>query len=202
MNRHQLDRIRLVSTRFRELQGLCVAVAGAAMAFIVGGYALIARRPSNDGAMLAVLLAFVLAAPAVWSLNRYYAARFGRQLASRRMAGRTALALVAYVVVAATLNARFEAIPAGAPTAVTVALASLWISIRDWPWRAYYLGATAAVAIGFAASTPITGLLPPHMTLTTIFVLLGASMVPIGLLDHLTLVRLVDDVRELQQAAE
>jgi hypothetical protein len=81
-------------------------------------------------------------------------------------------------------------------TPATIALASIWLAIRDWPWRAHYLGAAAAVAIGFIASAPVTGVLEPGMTLAMIFLLLGASMVPIGLLDHLLLVRLVREVRE------
>ena len=99
------------------------------------------------------------------------------------------------------LNAKYPEIPAGTPTLVIVALASIAVAIRDWPWRAYYLLAPAAVGIGFIASAPVTGVLAPGMTLGVIYLLLGASMVPIGLLDHLLLVRLVKEVREPQPAS-
>lgn len=199
MNQERLERIHLLSRRFHELQGLRVAVAGAIMALVVGGHLLATPAPSNDGAMIALLGSFVLIVPGVWSLNGYYAAKFGRQVpAPRRYPWPTLLIWWAYFAVAWTLNARFEAIPAGAPTAATVALASVWMAIRDWPWRAYYLLAPAAVGIGFIASAPVSGLLEPGMTLGVIFLLLGASMVPIGLLDHFLLVRLVKEVREPQ----
>lgn len=202
MNQERLERIRLLSRRFHELQGLRVALAGAALALVVGGYLMTTPEPSDTGAMIAVLVSFVLIVPGVWSLNRYYATRFGRQVSSPpRKLWLIMLVYFAYFGVAWTLNARIEAIPAGAPTAVTVALASIWLAIRDWPWRAHYLGAPAAVAIGFIASAPVTGVLEPGITLAMIFLLLGASMVPIGLLDHLLLVRLVKEAREPQAAS-
>ena len=70
-----------------------------------------------------------------------------------------------YIWAAGWLNATFPEIPAGAPTTWFVALVSVWVAVRDWPWRAYYLIATVAVATGLAASAPIGGLLAPNMTL-------------------------------------
>ena len=203
MNQERLERIRLLSARFHELQGLRVALAGAIMALVVGGYLLTAPEPSHDGAMIALLVSFVLIAPGVWSLKRYYATTFGRQVAGpRRKPWPTLLIWWAYFAVAWTLNAQFEAIPAGAPAVATVAFASVWMAIRDWPWRAHYLLAPAAVTVGFIASAPITGVLQPGMTLAMISLLLGASMVPIGLLDHLLLVKLMKEVREPQAAIQ
>jgi hypothetical protein len=103
-----------------------------------------------------------------------------------------------YSVVGAILNDRYEAIPAGAPTLWTVGLASVWLAVRDWPWRAYYLLAAGAVALGFIASAPITGALPPNLTIGVIMLLLGASMVAIGLLDHALLVKLMKEARDSQ----
>jgi hypothetical protein len=203
MTQEHLERIHLLSRRFQELQGLRVALAGALMALVVGGYVVTAPTPSNNGAMIALLVSFALIAPGVWSLNRYYTTKFGRQVSGpRRNPWPILLLWWALFAVAWTLNARFEAIPAGAPSAATVAVASIWIAIRDWPWRAYYLLAPVAVGSGFIASAPVTGVLEPGMTLGTLFLLLGASMVPIGLLDHLQLVRLVKDVRESQPSVE
>lgn len=202
MTREQLERVRLLSRRFHELQGLRVALAGALLALVVGVYVLTTPEPSTNGALIAMLLSFVLIVPGVWSLNRYYATKFGRQVWSPpQHPSRIQLVFLAYFVVAWTLNARFEAIPAGVPTVTTVAFASIWLAVRDWPWRAHYLLAPAAVGIGFIASAPMMGILEPGMTVSMLFLLLGASMVPIGLLDHLLLVRLMKEARELQPAS-
>ena len=203
MTRERLERIRLLSRRFHELQGLRVALAGASLTVVVGGYATLAPDPTNNGAIAAVLLSFLLIVPGVLSLNRYYAAKFGRQVMSPRPHHPVRLALIgtAYMVLAGILNARFPEIPAGAPTLATVGLASIWLAVRDWPWRAYYLLATMAVAIGFVASAPITGVLAPNMTIAVIMLLLGASMVAIGLLAHMLLVKLMKDARDSATAS-
>ena len=199
MNQDRLERIRLLSSRFRELQGLRVALAGATITLCVGGYVTIATEPSNNGAIAAVLLSFLLIIPGVFSLNGYYASRFGRQVVNPpRHPKRLVLFPLAYMVVGWTLNTQFPEIPAGGPTLLTVGLASIWLAVRDWPRRAYYLLATAAVAIGFVASAPITGVLAPNMTIAVIMLLLGTSMVAIGLLDHLLLVKLMKEARESQ----
>ena len=201
MTQERLERIRLLSKRFYELQGLRVALAGAMLTLVVGSYLTLAPEPSNNGAVAAMLLSFVLIVPGVLSLNRYYATRFGRQVVSPPRHPRWLVFIwFAYMVVAWTLNARFPEIPAGAPTLWTVGFASIWLAVRDWPWRAYYLLATAAVASGFIASAPMTGALPPNMTVGVLFLLVGASMVPIGLLDHLLLVKLMKEGRESQPA--
>ena len=193
-----LDRIRLLSARFYELQGLRVAFAGACISLVVGGYFIAAPRPTDNGAMIAMLVSFVPVVPGVWWLNRYYAATFGRQVWSPpRYAP---LFVLGFYVVASSLNAWIPEIPAGAPTMAIVAVASMWVAIRDWPYRAYYLGATAAVVTGFAVTASGAGLLAPNLTLGTIFLLFGASFVPIGVLDHLLLVKLMREARESQTA--
>lgn len=193
MNETHLDRIRLLSARFHELHGLRVALAGACMAVVVGGYLVAWPQPTNNGAMIAMLVSFVPVIAVMPRLNRYYAATFGRQAWSPSR--KRPLLFGVYLAIAWSMNAAIPEIPAGTPTTATVALLSVWVAIRDWPWRAYYLLATAAVAIGLAASAPVGGLLPPNMTLGVMFLLLGASMVPIGLLDHLLLVKLMKQAR-------
>jgi len=200
MDEHRLGRIRLLSARFHELQGLRVALAGACMTLVVGGYVIVTPHPTNDGAIVAMLASFVPVVAGMPRLNRYYATTFGRQVWTRSR--KLPLVLGIYMVVSWSLNVGIPAIPAGGPTVGTVGLVSLWVAIRDWPWRAYYLGATAAVAIGFTASAPVGGLLPPNLTLGVMFVLLGSSMVPIGLLDHLLLVKLVKDAQQPQAATD
>ena len=193
MDRHRLDRIRLLSARFHELQGLRLAFAGACLTLGVGGYLMGTAQPTDTGAMIALVASFVPVIVGMPWLNRYYATTFGRQEWSRSRYA--PLFLIVYVAVGWCLNTWIPSIPAGAPTTATVILASLWIAVRDWPWRAYYLGCATAVAIAFTASASGTGVLAAQMTLATIFVTIGAAFVAIGLLDHLLLVKLMKDVR-------
>jgi hypothetical protein len=193
MDKHRLDRIRLLSSRFHELHGLRLVVAGAAIMIAVGGYLLAAPAPTNNGAMIALAASFVLMAPGVWWLTRYYAQTFGRQVWKP---GRFSLLFVpAYLMVGWVLNATIPSIPAGGPTVATVVVLSAWVAIRDWPWRAYYLAAPLAVAAVFTLTASGGGAINPQLTLALLFLTIGASFVPIGILDHMLLVRLLKETR-------
>ena len=196
MDQNRLARIRLVSSRFLELQGLRVALAGATLAILMACYVVVTPTPTNDGALIALMAWFVLTIPTDLWVQRYYERTFGRQVPKPRNLVRTLLLLNVYFVISMLLNSRFPAIPSGAPTAFFVALLSLWVAIRDWPWRAYYLGATLAVAIALGLSAAVGGVLDPSLTLAAMFFAVGTSMVPIGLLDHRLLVKLVEEARE------
>ena len=193
MDKERLDRIRLLSARFHELQGLRLALAGVCLMLGVGGYLLGTPQPTDSGAMIAMVASFVPVIVGMPWLNRYYATTFGRQVWTRpRYAP---LFMIVYFVISWCLNTWIPSIPAGAPTTTTVILASLWIAIRDWPWRAYYLGTSVAVATAFAASASGAGLLDSNVTLGTIFFVIGASFIPVGLFDHLLLVKLMKEAR-------
>ena len=198
MDQHRLNRIRVLSQRFNELQGFRVAFTGLCITIGLGSYLAVTGRPTDNGAMLALVVSFVPVVPGVWWLNRYYTSRFGRQVSAPAPKWGM-LAMLPLFLCMAYLNARFPSIPAGAPTLAVVAVASAWVAIRDWPWRSYYLGATAAVALTFAASASGTGVLGPGRTLGAMFLAVGISMVPIGLLDHFMLVRLVKESRDYQR---
>jgi len=195
MNHDQLERIRLLSSRFHQLQGLRVAAAGASLAAVMGLYLLVASAPTDNGALVALGVSVVPMFASVRWLDRYYTATFGRQVANPRQLPRKVLFFFAYWGTAAVLNHLIPSIPAGAPTAATTAIAAVWVAIRDWPSRSYYLGAAVAVALGLALSAPVGGVLPPNLTLTVIFTLVGVSFVPIGILDHRLLVKLVAESR-------
>lgn len=199
MDQQHLDRIRLLSARFHELRGLRVALAGVCIALIVGGYLALSAQPTNNGTMVALVVSFIPVIPGVWLLNRYYATTFGRQAPSTPPAHLQWVPLV-FMTLAMVVNAAIPSMPSAAPTAITAALISVWLVVRDWPHRAHYLMVTAAVGIGIAVSASGAGLLPPHLTLGTLFVLLGLSFVPVGLLDHLLLVRLMKEARQAQLA--
>jgi len=193
MDQQRLDRIRLLSARFHELQGLRLAFAGVCLTLGMTGYLLAAPQPTDSGAMIALVASFVPVIAGMPRLNRYYATTFGRQVWTRPR--HAPLFCIVYFVISWCLNIWIPAIPAGAPTTATVILASLWVAIRDWPWRAYYLGATVAVATAFTASASGVGLLESNVTLGTIFFVIGASFIPIGLFDHLLLRKLIRDAR-------
>ena len=193
MDQQRLERIRLLSSRFHELQGLRVALAGTAIIIAVGGYLIAAPVPTNNGAMIALAVSFVLMLPGMWGLNRYYATTFGRQV--WRPGRFTRWFLPAYFLVAWLLNASIPSIPAGAPTVATVVVVSVWVAIRDWPWRVYYLAAPLAVAVAFSFTASGGGVLNPHLTLAVIFLTMGAAFVPIGMLDHMLLVKLMKEAR-------
>ena len=80
MDQHRLNRIRLLSARFYELQGLRVALAGACMALVVGAYVIATPQPTNNGAIVAMLVSFIPVVGVMPRLNRYYATTFGRQV--------------------------------------------------------------------------------------------------------------------------
>ena len=199
MDQHRLNRIRFLSQRFNELKGLRVALTGLCIALGLGSYLAVAGRPTDNGALIALVVSFAPVVPGVSWLNRYYDSTFGRQVSAPAPVW-LRLVLIPVFVLMALLNARFPAIPAGAPTLAFVAVASALVAIRDWPWRGYYFGATAAVALAFAASASGAGVLGPGRTLGAMFLAVGISMVPIGLLDHFLLVRLVKESREPQAA--
>jgi hypothetical protein len=154
--------------------------------------------PTNNGALIALATSVVLMGPGMWWLNRYYAATFGRQVWKP---GRfTWLFLPAYFVVASLLHASIPSIPAGGPTVATVVVVSVWVAIRDWPWRAYYLAAPVAVAIAFTFTASGGGIINPSLTLAVLFVTIGASFLPIGMLDHMLLVKLMKEARAPESA--
>ena len=200
MDQHRLNRIRFLSRRFNELQGLRITFTGLCIAVGLGSYLLVAARPTDNGALVALAVSFVPVVPGMLWLNRYYTSTFGRQVSVPPPRWRL-LAVIPVWVFMAFLNARFPSIPAGAPTLFVVAVASAWIAIRDWPWRGYYFVATATVALTFAASASGAGVLSSGGTLGPMFLAVGVSMVPIGLSDHFLLVRLVKEARASQSVS-
>jgi hypothetical protein len=200
MDQHRLNRIRFLSRRFNELKGLRVAFTGLCIAAGLGSYLALAARPTDNGAIVALLVSFVPVVPGMSWLNRYYTSTFGRQVSAPAPKW-PVLLMVPVFWFMVYLNARFPSIPAGAPTLVVVAVASAVVAIRDWPWRGYYFVATAAVTCSFAASASGAGVLGPGKTVGAMFIAVGVSMVPIGLLDHLMLVRLVKEARESQSVS-
>ena len=184
MDPHRFERIRLVSSRFRELQGLRVALAGASIAVVLGSYLIATPQPTQFGATVALSASFALMLPGVLWLDRYYATTFGRQVKNPRERWPT----LAFLLMFWTLSAWLVPLLAAA---VMVGVMSLWVAVRDWPWRGYYLAATAAVATSFIAALSSAGAEQPGVALAMTYFLFGLAFVPIGLLDHRLLVKLM-----------
>jgi hypothetical protein len=200
VDKQHLRRLQLLSKRFVELQGLRVAFAGAAIATVFGSY-LASTHPTESGAWIAIALSGALMIPGEWWLHRYYANTFGRQVTEPRNWRSIGVFLLAYNFVGFFLDRRFPEIPAGGPTVFTFIGASVFIAIRDWPWRLYYLGAAASVAIAFGANVFGVDVIDRGMTMTVAFLACGFSMIVAGVLDHWLLVRLMASARAEQAHA-
>jgi len=160
MDAADLARIRFVTSRFFELQGLrqLVVVPCCLMAFWSRPFIdSLHDRPAAfavAGFVFSVLpWLLVLAARPV--LNRYYGARFGSvatgPLWSPDMIGWTVLLVGGFAIDMSTFGA-------AKPSALLVAgsLIAVHVVWRDWPWRVYHLGAAiiCAAAAGLTAASP------------------------------------------------
>ena len=194
MDQARLDRIRLLSSRFRELQGLRLAWFGATIALVLGSYVAVESEPTPMGVGGALLASSFIVMAGTARLKRYYDATFGRQQPSPPARLQTVGLLVTFSCLAGWLA------PLGA-TAAIVGIGSLWVVIRDWPWRAYYLAATAAVVVSVIASVSTGASFATGQAMALTYILFGVSFVPIGLLDHRLLVKLMDEARAPEVAA-
>lgn len=191
MDQARLDRIRLLTRRFHELHGLRVALAGAVYTIVCGTY-LIAGEPTETGVLIAIAVASLVMLPGERWLARYYATTFGRQVSTLRH-HRT----MAIFFVCGLLSPWLEPLRM---SAAIVGAVSLWVAVRDWPWRAYYLGPAAAMAVAFTAHVLGGRTIDPGVLLATTFLLMGMSFVPVGVLDHRLLVRLMEEARQPEAA--
>lgn len=182
--RESLDRVRLVSRRFTELQGLAVAAAGMLFVLVFGVYLVAAPAPGR-GIWIALAIAFLLAVPLTHLSRRYYAATLGRVSPN---AFRLSLVQVVAMALAMGVLDRVLSVPAPANALPIAAAGALWIAIRDWPFRFYHLAGCLAALGAFALQImPNTGL-SADVALAAGFGVVGLVYVPIGLLDHRLLV--------------
>lgn len=199
MDERQLASIRLLSRRFLELQGLRIALAGGTIAVVLGSYLAVAA-PTVPGAGVALLTACALMSPGQWWLHHYYARTLGRQMLEPAAAWPGKIVPLAAVAIGIYVNSRYSAIPAGGPTMATVVVMSILVAIRDWPWRAHYLGVAVVVAAAFGMTVLGTAVVNPGLTLSVTLLATGLALVPVGLLDHWLLVRLMKEAREAHTA--
>lgn len=162
MDAADLGRIRLVTSRYQEMQGLrqlmllpCCLTAFWSRPYI--------ESLHDAGTLQAVAGFFLQVAP--WLvvlaarpfLDRYYKARFGSVSTglsrwSVEMLGWAVLILAGFVI---DMSTRGQAKPSALLVAGT--LIALHVAWRDWPWRGYSLAAALACAVGawLTAASPM-----------------------------------------------
>lgn len=187
MDEHErLARIRLVTQRYNELQGLRYVLVGAS--YIVGmGGALIASRwnLATRDLVIAFGLAFAVLIPGMWWIDRYYETRFGRL----KPAAATGLTWVIPVTfTGATLFDLMFFRSAYAGIFLGLGCLSLWIAIRDWPLRRHHLVFAAAGFFVAAMQLTEVALRAPDTALAAGFLLIGVFAVLTGFADHRFLV--------------
>jgi hypothetical protein len=184
MGTADLDRIRFVTLRFRALQGLrsLVVIPAVLTAFWLQPYLGLLRYAGPEGAILGLLgtLAPFLVVVAVRPLlDRYYSRRFG--MVDTDLGGEWPANLPDGVLLAVGFLVDVTWLKAHSPSALLIAgtFISLRVTIRDWPWRGYYLAPAVVCAIGAwlaaidpalraggvpgALRIPLTILLVPHL---------------------------------------
>ena len=82
-NDHPLERLRLVSRRFAELQGLRVALAGSVFTLVFGTYLMVRPAQGRGGVWIALAIAFGLILPGERVIRRYYACYVRPRIAER-----------------------------------------------------------------------------------------------------------------------
>lgn len=141
-----LDRIRLVTERYAELQGLRHVLIGCVFSVLFGGLLLVrGQRPGDLTLMLSLVLAFALIVPGMLWLDRYYERSFGR-LSPR--AGTHARTLVPATLVALLGLHSLVGAPRFSVYFLGWAAFALWITWRDSPFRTYWLLHVAAGLLG------------------------------------------------------
>ena len=151
MDAADLARIRFVTSRYRELQGLRHLAVIPAVLLVFWLYPNLS--PLRDmGPVEAVVGLLLSIAPVVAGsaaqpfFDRYYARRFGH-VATSALTRRDTLARTALIVGGLTIDSWGAGNPRCTATLVAVALVSLHIVVRDWPWRASYI-ASVVVCLG------------------------------------------------------
>ncbi len=194
--REDLERVRLVSRRFGELQGLRVALIATAMVIVFGAYFVEGPVRGKAAIPIAFGLAFVITIPGMLVLDRYYGSKFGRLVP-----GRTGMGWKAGVLLPLAMMLDRIGISAFMAWLVVPAFFSLRAVIRDWPDRWYHIVGLAMTVVSTLLAVTPAATMAPNTAVAAAFVLFGATYVPIGFLDHRLLVSLLHGA-EAEAAAD
>jgi len=188
MDHDALERIRIISERFIELQGLRLALMGSVFTLVFGIY-LIAEPPNGSAIWIAMAVSFALGVPAERWVSRHYESTYGR-LSPKRATSASGWGFGRGIAIGIAMLAMDKVFGVPPPASVLVfgAPAALWIVIRDWPLRRYHLGAAVAWVCALLLQTTSQAAVAPDMAAAAGFLLIGVVYVPIGFLDHRLLV--------------
>jgi hypothetical protein len=182
-------RMKLAAERFPELQGLRGALIGGVILLGDALYVLLPPLVGIDttrAGVIGVSAAAVIGVTGMLSLDRYYAAAFGRMTPLPRARWFGLLVIPGSMMLGLTVE-RLRSLPAWSLFFTALAAISLWIVIRDWPFRAHYLLSCAAglIAAGLCWQyAPVGQGAPDRFALLAI----GAAMAVCGARDHALLV--------------
>ena len=203
---HNLERVRYVTENYEQLQGLKMVPVGILMLTISALTLLRVDLPGMSykketilfGVLLIIggMLGIAVASLAAWVIGGRYERMYGkaRQLpSSRRMVVLVVLGWIAFWIAPMTDVVLQTPVY---PIYLVIGIAGI---IFWWPekrFRVHYL--VAAVTFLIVGFLPLTGMLPGNYTeaLWLLFLHFGVSVVVIGLLDHLLLVRTLKAVPE------
>ena len=187
MDQH-LRSIRLVTERYRELQGLRLVLVGLALFGCFGAFALLGAPGGTTGQAVVSVTMIAVSFPGMWLADRYYAGRFGRVVRGERR-DRSMWPLVTFTVGSSVLNNWLSVGPLTFAVAFLAPMA-LWIAIRDWPLRAHHFLAAfaASVALWVVFTTPLA---ERPLAEALAMVIIGAVSIPVGVLDHRLLTRVM-----------
>jgi hypothetical protein len=195
MEPSDLARIRFVTRRFRSLQGLrlLVIVPAILASFWLQPYFRMLRYAGPDGAVLGLLgtlAPYVVLLALKPLLDRYYQRRFGLVSTDLEIEWPVFLPDALVVILGLLLELWLKAHgPSGLLIAGTIV--ALHVTVRDWPWRRYYLFPAVVCATGawLTAIDPTlrAGAVPGSLTIPLTILLL--PQLPAALLDHWLLTR-------------
>jgi hypothetical protein len=183
-----LKRVQLVARHFRELQGLRLSLYGGVFTLVFGTYVLAPPAEGSGGIWIALAVAFLVIVPCQRLIERRYESTFGRvtPAPSNRSSWKSGAIGAGLFLTGMALK-----LPPLAAALPFVACFSLWIVIRDWPWRVHHLaGFGAALGATLLLTTPAAASAPDASTASALL-LFGLAYVPVGLLDHRLLVSLM-----------
>ena len=196
MDAADLARIRFVTSRYHDLQGLrgLAHLAACLSVFWSRPYVELLRY---SGPIPAVVGVFLSVAPWILLLavrpvfDRYYSERFGTVAAGLRQWSPDKLGWA--VLLMAGVGIDMSALGSARPSATLVAgaLIALHIVWRDWPWRPAYLGTAIActVAVWLTAVSPTFRIDDLDALLRVSVTIVIGTHVAAGVFDHRLLVR-------------